>query len=96
MFPSVDLNDIKATLNKKHSATEYTYSACVKKNKYPTQLVVGKNQNAYTKKIIKILDGWGVKGHPNGNPNVACKTKVSKRAHNTPSRTDAGWSTKIA
>ena len=31
MFPSVDLNDIKATMNKKHSATEYTYSTCVKK-----------------------------------------------------------------
>ena len=96
MFPSVDLNDIKATMNKKHSATEYTYSACVKKKRVPYPVGSGQKSKRLHKKLIKIFDGRGVKGHSNGNPNFACTTKVSKRAHNTPSRFDAGWSTKIA
>ena len=50
MFPSVDLNEIKATMNKNTALLNIRIPHVLRKNEYPTQLVVGKNQNAYTKK----------------------------------------------
>ena len=50
MFPSVDLNDIKATMNKNTALLNIRIPHVLRKNEYPTQLVVGKNQKRLHKK----------------------------------------------
>ena len=93
--PVLNWMTLKLQWNKKNTAlSNIRIPHVLRKNEYP--LGSGQKIKTPTQKVIKIFHGWGVKGHPNGNPNFAFKTKVSKRAHNTPSRTDAGWSTKIA